>query len=704
MDIPKRLMSQTQNDILKRALDREKAARKQAEKILEKKSSELFQLSKQLKETNFRLENLVNEKTSQLQGVFENIIDAYIVFDLLGNIVKMNDAALKLLDLETQSDTLNLLKIAHPNEQDRVIQAFKELLEKGSVTDFYVKIITSKGLVKWVHINCSLVYKNKEPIAAQGIARDMTESRIQDELIQDQKGELDVIVNNSAIGIVLTQKGHLVRTNKLFQDMTGYTEEELQGLTIKDLSLAEDFPKSKVLLDQMIRGEVDNFTLNKRYKRKNGSIIWAKTNVNAVRDKNNVLRYQVALIEDITSERETELNVNLINNVTKSILDKTEIHDIALEIVNNLGDYLESEDCVIFLINPDTEVISQIATFGSKQGSEKRIRMAKTLKIGQGIVGAVVKTGVSEIIPDTSKDDRYVKDKVRAYSEITVPILSKGKVIAVIDSEHKEKNYYTKNHVKTLEKVANLVAFKLTTALDVIERKKAEDRNELLLKELETSNNELKEYAHVVSHDLKSPLRAIDALTAWLKEDYKETIGAGGNDNIDLIRANIQKMDTLISGILEYSTISGNKVDFYEVDTDKMVDDILEMMLLPPNISIVKESDLPSINGDKHRLQQLFQNLIDNAIKYNDKEEGLIEIGVEDENDFWKFYVKDNGKGIEKAYFVKIFETFQKLENNPDSSGIGLSIVNKIVKLYGGKVWVESQVSVGTTFFFTLKK
>ena len=323
---------------------------------------------------------------------------------------------------------------------------------------------------------------------------------------------------------------------------------------------------------------------------------------------------------------------------------------------------------------------------------------------GQGIVGAIVKTGVSEIIPDTSKDDRYVKDKVRAYSEITVPILSKGKVIAVIDSEYKEKNYYTKNHVKTLEKVANLVAFKLTTALDVIERKKAEDRNELLLKELETSNNELKEYAHVVSHDLKSPLRAIDALTAWLKEDYKETIGAGGNDNIDLIRANIQKMDTLISGILEYSTISGNKVDFYEVDTNKMVDDILEMMLLPPNISIVKESDLPSINGDKHRLQQLFQNLIDNAIKYNDKEEGLIEIGVEDENDFWKFYVKDNGKGIEKAYFVKIFETFQKLENNPDSSGIGLSIVNKIVKLYGGKVWVESEVSVGTTFFFTLKK
>ena len=110
------------------------------------------------------------------------------------------------------------------------------------------------------------------------------------------------------------------------------------------------------------------------------------------------------------------------------------------------------------------------------------------------------------------------------------------------------------------------------------------------------------------------------------------------------------------------------------------------------------------VKGDKYRLQQLFQNLIDNAIKYNDKANGLIEIGVIDANEFWQFYVKDNGKGIETAYFDKIFKTFQKLENNPNSSGIGLSIVKKIVSLYGGKVWLESEIHKGTTFYFTLKK
>ena len=110
------------------------------------------------------------------------------------------------------------------------------------------------------------------------------------------------------------------------------------------------------------------------------------------------------------------------------------------------------------------------------------------------------------------------------------------------------------------------------------------------------------------------------------------------------------------------------------------------------------------IKGDKYRLQQLFQNLITNAINYNDKEKGIIEIGFADQNDFWQFYVKDNGKGIAETYFNKIFKTFQKLENNPISTGIGLSIVKKIIDLYGGKIWLESSLGIGTTFYFTLKK
>ena len=100
----------------------------------------------------------------------------------------------------------------------------------------------------------------------------------------------------------------------------------------------------------------------------------------------------------------------------------------------------------------------------------------------------------------------------------------------------------------------------------------------------------------------------------------------------------------------------------------------------------------------------MFQNLISNAIKYNDKSKGSIEIGVEDKKQYWQFFVKDNGKGIDSDYFEKIFKTFEKLENRADSSGIGLSIVKKIVELYKGEIWLESEINKGTTFYFTIKK
>ena len=247
---------------------------------------------------------------------------------------------------------------------------------------------------------------------------------------------------------------------------------------------------------------------------------------------------------------------------------------------------------------------------------------------------------------------------------------------------------------------SNLVDFIDNQTKEIVKMNK---QKQSMLNELAHQNQELSDYAHMVSHDLKSPLRSIDTLTTWLAQDYSGVFDDNGKKSLHLIRTNVEKMDTLISGILEYSTIGKNQIEVYDVDADNLVQEILKSTQIPEHISITK-TKLPIIKGDKYRLQQLFQNLIGNAIKYNDKDQGVIKIGVEDQEDYWQFYITDNGKGIEEAYFNKIFKTFEKLENNPDSSGIGLSIVKKIVELYGGKIWLESQVGIGTTFYFTLKK
>ncbi len=245
-----------------------------------------------------------------------------------------------------------------------------------------------------------------------------------------------------------------------------------------------------------------------------------------------------------------------------------------------------------------------------------------------------------------------------------------------------------------------LVEFIDNQTKEIVEMNK---QREKLMEELEHQNQELSEYAHMVSHDLKSPLRSIDTLTSWLKGDYEDQLDDNGKENLRLIRTNVGKMDALITGILEYSTIGKTQIEFYDVNLNVILKDILSIISKPDNFTI-KVDKLPVVQGDKYRLQQLFQNLIDNAIKYNDKEYGEVHIGVEDQEDYWKFSVKDNGKGVDKTYHKKIFETFEKLENTADSTGIGLSIVKKIVDLFKGKVWIESEVGKGTTFYFTFKK
>ena len=403
-------MKDKQVQILERALAREKAARKAAEHILEEKSRELYFKSQQLEELNKRLELLVKEKTTQLKGVFENIVDAYVVMNLLGDVLKMNEAAENLLGY-TLDNAINLLQLVHPQEQEKVSVGFATLIEDGAVTDFQVKIVIADKTERLVHINASLIYdENNTPVAAQGIVRDITQIK-----------ELEV------------QKEHL-------------------------------------------------------------------------------------------------------------------------------------------------------------------------------------------------------------------------------------------------------------------------------LEDLERRNDELQEYAHVVSHDLKSPLRSINALVNWIKEDNAGKLDAITLDNLELIETTLEKMEQLISDVLSYSSISGAIQNFQEVKTQQVLDDIIDLVHIPEHVFITIAANMPVITADAVRIQQVFQNLLSNAIRYCNKEKGEIKIGYKERENAHEFSVSDNGIGIEKKYHKKIFEIFQSLNDSKESTGIGLSIVKKIVEMFQGRVWLESEIGVGTTFYFTVSK
>jgi light-regulated signal transduction histidine kinase (bacteriophytochrome) len=229
-------------------------------------------------------------------------------------------------------------------------------------------------------------------------------------------------------------------------------------------------------------------------------------------------------------------------------------------------------------------------------------------------------------------------------------------------------------------------------------------QKEQLLQKLKHQNEQLNDYAHLVSHDLKSSLRNLSALLAWVKEDCSEKIGEESVYNLNLMEAKIEKMDKFLEDIINYSEIGTTSLKTTTIDLNKTITKIMESIHIPQNISIVVKGDLPVLKGDARRLRQVFQNLISNAINFNDKEKGLIEIGVEEAENFFTFSIKDNGQGIPQEYHEKIFNTFTTLGYQEKATGMGLSIVKRVLDLYGGEIWLESEVSKGSIFYFTIPK
>ncbi|NRR29401.1 PAS domain S-box protein [Oxalobacteraceae bacterium] len=241
---------------------------------------------------------------------------------------------------------------------------------------------------------------------------------------------------------------------------------------------------------------------------------------------------------------------------------------------------------------------------------------------------------------------------------------------------------------------------------DVSERKQNEEKNRLLLAELSSANEELTNFAYVVSHDLKAPLRGIGSLADWLATDYAALFNDEGKEHMRLLINRVHRMGSLIDGILQYSRVGRVKEALLPVDLNRLLADVVDLLAPPPHIAVRVMAQLPTVVAEPTRLQQLFHNLISNAINYSDKASGEIDVGVLEDGACWRFYVRDNGPGIEQRHFERIFQLFQTLaaRDRVESTGVGLALVKKIVEMYHGQIWLESLIGSGTTFWFTLPK
>jgi len=243
-------------------------------------------------------------------------------------------------------------------------------------------------------------------------------------------------------------------------------------------------------------------------------------------------------------------------------------------------------------------------------------------------------------------------------------------------------------------------------ARDITQQRKAAMEQQRLMRDLERANKELEDFAYITSHDLKAPLRAIGSLAEWIQTDNQEKLGDEGRQYLKLLKNRVHRMNELIEGILHYSRVGRAKGRSEQVDMNILMKEVIELIDVPPHIKVTVQEGLPVLMTLKTYPMQVFENLISNAVKYCDKEVGEVQVGVEELPRFWKFHVRDNGLGINPRYHARIFEIFQTLKSRDEveGTGIGLTIVKKIVTHLGGEVWVESEPDLGSTFYITWPK
>ncbi|MGX1928608.1 PAS domain S-box protein [Flagellimonas sp. 2504JD4-2] len=779
--------------ILKRALAREKKSRKVAENLLESKAKELYDASLHLKEANGRLEALLNNKGDRIDSAFINIIDPYVVMDMMTNVINMNASAKEFLGYDHTKEEVNLSNLVHPDYLEYTAESFKTLLQVGILKNYSARIITKNLGEKHVNINASLIYnENGSPIAAQGVIRDITQEVEIRKLLENQKKQQDIIVENSSLGILLIVKDKIIKANQSFVDLLGYTELELQKLSINDISSLEDSNLYENLVQKSLENDSKKFSIVRKFYKKDGDTLYGKTSMSSLMDSSGDIEYSVAMIEDITHEKISEEKLRaseermatLIKNLQTGILLEDQNRKIVLanqkfcdmfgipvapDVLKGINSKKSIHKYKNMFLEPEAEIkrIDKVLkkkevitademelldgrTFerdyiplfnnGEYQGhlwsyndvtlrknyrknleiqKEKYSSIIANMNLGlvevdsdenilmvnqsfsdmiglsaDNLIGKNAKEAISIVEEDREKLELHNQKRQEGISD------SYEVEVKVADGE---KRYWLISGAPRYDDAGKVIG-SIGIHLDITEQKNLEHQKENLLKELEASNKGLQEYAHIVSHDLKSPLRSVSALASWLYDDYKDSLDENGRYNLKMMQEKIEGMDKLITGILKYSTVNSDTLDHTAVDVNEVIQEIEEIIYIPENVKIKTKRKLPSIKADKTKIHQLFQNFLSNAVVNIDKKDGLVEIDYKDHKTHWEFSIKDNGVGIPKEYHEKIFQIFQSIGNNERSTGIGLSIVKKIIDRYNGKVWLESEIGEGTTFYFTLQK
>ena len=582
-------------------------------------------------------------------------------------------------------------QILYPEDLPVFLQHAQKILSGQSDAD-EMRVITKTGEIRWLRdfANPTWDAVQKRVVSLYGAVQDITESKQAEVALQQSEERFASVFHSSPTPIALTRlvDGKIMNVNEAFCQLFGYSHEEIVGHTSLELGISDPESRQKAVETLKEKGLIRD--LEQKARNRNGAQLYILNSVETINV--NGESFALTTIIDITERKQAEA---ALQKTYDELEIKVQERTAALSQANALLQALLDN-------TPDQIYFKDL-----------QCRFIRNSRSQASLLG------LSDPIQAVGKTDfDFFPHAAKAYAE-EQEVMRSGKPLVdfeewVVWPSGKE-TWVSTTKVPLRNSDGETIGI-FGISRDITERKHTELAIQQLNADLEqqavqlqNANKELEAFSYSVSHDLRAPLRAVDGYTRILVEDYEAILDAEGKRVCSVISAEARRMGQLIDDLLAFSRLGRKEMHLSNIEMKALAVSTLNELISESDRERLefKIASLPSVQADSSLMHQVWINLLSNALKFTSKKErAIIEVGSKSGQDEIIYYVHDSGAGFDMDYANKLFGVFQRLhsESEFEGTGVGLAIVQRIIRRHGGRVWAEGEVGNGATFYFALPR
>jgi PAS domain S-box-containing protein len=568
----------------------------------------------------------------------------------------------------------------HPDDLPQAENAWKTALRDRIDYVCEYRIVLPDNTLRWIESYGRYYYDdNGKALRMAGTVTDITERKKAQQALESSERRYSTLTKISPVGIYSCDaEVNLLYVNQRWCEITGYTFDQVINQGWRATIHPEDKARVEAEVKRTIEQKVP-FECEFRFQRPDNSVVWVFAQSVPEMDADENPIGHVGTVTDITNRKQSESALRSSEERFRSTFEQAAV---GIAHANLSGKFIRVNQKLCDILGYSREELLQCKLGEITYADDLQSDLKKVCDLLAGKIEYF------------SMEKRYVcKNGSVIWVEMTVSFVRQANdepeyFLCVIQDISQRKQAQTQLQLRAQEQEELNVLLTQTT------------------EQLSKRNAELDQFAYVASHDLKAPLRAIANLSQWLEDDLSENLDESNRRHLELLRKRVYRMEALINGLLQYSRVGRVNDAQEKVNVGQLLEEIIDCLAPPENFTIEVKYPMPILNTKGMMLRRVFTNLIDNAIAHHNGSFGHINISVEDKGECYEFAVSDDGTGISPEYHDKIFVIFQTLQarDRKESTGVGLSIVKKIIETEGSQITVDSDVGKGATFRFTWHK